>query len=92
MKLSSAAIIFGISASAWLALAGVAFTVRCELSPTLPGGWPTCWVIGGSIAGVPFAQRLAEKAGFVNGYNTYNPALHKKREEDEEAKPPAASQ
>jgi hypothetical protein len=76
--------IVSIPASAWLALAGVGFTVRCELSPILPGGWPTCWVIGGSVAGVPFAKRLAEKAGFVDGFNTYNPAL---RKEDEETKP-----
>ena len=69
--------IASIPAAAWLALAGVGFTVRCELSPILPGGWPTCWVIGGSVAGVPFAKRLAEKAGFVDGFNTYNPALRK---------------
>jgi hypothetical protein len=69
-----------IPTAVWLVLAGVAFTVRCELSPTLPGGWPTCWVIGGSVAGVPFAKRLAEKSGFVEGYNTYNPALRRKEE------------
>jgi hypothetical protein len=28
-------------------------------------------------------KSMAEKAGFVNGYNTYNPALRKPREEDE---------
>ena len=72
-----------IPASVWLALSGVAFTARCEMDPILPGGWPTCWIIGGSIAGVPFAKRLAEKAGFVDGYNTYNPALEKKDEDDE---------
>ena len=73
--------VFVIPTAVWLVLAGVAFTVRCELSPTLPGGWPTCWVIGGSVAGVPFAKRLAEKSGFVDGYNTYNPALRRKEEE-----------
>jgi hypothetical protein len=65
----------------WLALVGFAFTVRCELSPTLPGGWPTCWVIGGSVAGVPCFKRMAEKSGFVEGYNTYNPALRREEEE-----------
>ncbi len=75
-----ASAVFGIPASAWLALAGVGFTVRCEMSPDLPGGWPTCWVIGGSVAGVPFAKRMAEKAGFAAGYNTYNPALRKEEE------------
>ena len=73
--------VFVIPTAVWLALAGLAFTVRCEHSPTLPGGWPTCWVIGGSVAGVPFAKRLAEKSGFVDGYNTYNPALRRKEEE-----------
>jgi len=73
--------VFIIPTAVWLALAGVAFTVRCELSPSLPGGWPTCWVIGGSVAGVQFFKRLAEKAGFVDGYNTYNPALRRKEEE-----------
>ena len=73
--------VFIIPTAVWLALAGVAFTVRCELSPALPGGWPTCWVIGGSVAGVPFAKRLAEKSGFVEGYNTYNPALRRKEED-----------
>jgi hypothetical protein len=72
-----------IPAAAWLALSGMAFTARCEMDPILPGGWPTCWVIGGSMAGVPFAKRLAEKAGFVEGYNTYNPALRAKKEDDE---------
>ena len=72
-----------IPTAVWLALAGGAFTVRCEFAPSLPGGWPTCWAIGGSVAGVPFAKRVVEKAGFVNGYNTYNPAL---RKEDEEPK------
>jgi hypothetical protein len=38
-------------------------------------------VIGGSVAGVPFAKRLAEKSGFVDGYNTYNPALRRKEDE-----------
>jgi|LakMenEpi03Aug12_release.lakeMendotaPanAssembly.Ray.scaffolds.fasta_scaffold916512_2 hypothetical protein len=73
--------VFIIPTAVWLALAGVAFTVRCEISPSLPGGWPTCWVIGGSVAGVQFFKRLAEKAGFVDGYNTYNPALRRKEEE-----------
>jgi hypothetical protein len=73
--------VFIIPTAVWLALAGVAFTVRCELSPSLPGGWPTCWVIGGSVAGVQFFKRLAEKAGFVDGYNTYNPALRRKEED-----------
>jgi hypothetical protein len=73
--------IFIIPTAVWLALAGVAFTVRCEISPSLPGGWPTCWVIGGSVAGVQFFKRLAEKAGFVDGYNTYNPALRRKEED-----------
>jgi hypothetical protein len=76
--------IAAVPTSIWLALSGVAFTVRCELNPILPGGWPTCWVIGGSVAGVPFAKRLAEKAGFVEGYNTYNPALRKSKDEDDE--------
>jgi hypothetical protein len=62
---------------------GVAFLIRCEHSPTLPGGWPSCWIVSGSIMGVPFMKSMAEKAGFVNGYNTYNPALRKPREEDE---------
>lgn len=62
---------------------GLAFIYRCELSPVLPGGWPTCWTVGGAIAGVPFVKRMAEKQGFVEGYNTYNPALRKPREEDE---------
>ena len=74
-------IIAAIPSAAWLAIAGVVFTVRCEFTPTLPGGWPTCWIIGGSIAGVPFAKRLAEKGGFVDGYNTYNPALRRKEED-----------
>jgi hypothetical protein len=73
--------VFIIPTAVWLALAGVAFTVRCEISPSLPGGWPTCWVIGGSVAGVQFFKRLAEKAGFVDGYNTYNPALRRKEED-----------
>ncbi len=73
----------GIPASAWLAIAGVGFTLRCELSPTLPGGWPTCWAIGGTVAGVPFAKRLTEKAGFVDGYWTPNPALRRREEEDQ---------
>jgi hypothetical protein len=38
-------------------------------------------VIGGSVAGVPFFKRMAEKSGFVDGYNTYNPALRRKEEE-----------
>jgi hypothetical protein len=75
---------FGIPASAWLAFAGVGFIIRCEMSPDLPGGWPTCWAIGGSVANVPTAKRLLEKAGFAEGYNTYNPAL---RKEEEETKP-----
>jgi hypothetical protein len=73
--------VFIIPTAVWLALAGLAFTVRCELSPTLPGGWPTCWVIGGSVAGVPFFKRMAERSGFVEGYNTYNPALRRKEED-----------
>jgi hypothetical protein len=81
MKLPALAV-FAIPPSTWLALAGVAFTVRCELTPILPGGWPTCWVIGGSVAGVPFAKRLAEKAGFVDGFNTYNPALRREEHSD----------
>jgi hypothetical protein len=85
MKLPSvSSAIIGIPASVWLAVAGVGFTVRCELTPILPGGWPTCWAIGGAVAGVPFAKRVVEKGGFVDGFNTYNPAL---RKEDEEAKP-----
>jgi len=65
------------------ALFGMAFLVRCEHSPSLPGGWPSCWMIGGSIAGVPFMKKMAEKAGFTEGYNTYNPLLRKPREEEE---------
>jgi hypothetical protein len=40
-------------------------------------------MIGGSIAGVPFMKKMAEKAGFTEGYNTYNPLLRKPREEEE---------
>ena len=68
----------------WAAVFGITFLIRCEFTPTLPGGYPTCWVIGGAIAGVPFAKRMAERAGFAEGFNTYNPAL--KRPEDEEGK------
>jgi hypothetical protein len=77
------ALLSGVTAgSFWAAAFGVAFLVRCEASPTLPGGWATCWVFGGAIAGVPYAKMIAERAGFEKGFNTYNPAL--KRPEDEE--------
>ena len=84
----------GLSSAVWLALAGIAFTARCEIGPPVPGGWPTCWVMGGAIAGVPFAKKIAEKSGFVEGYNTYNPALHRRsrpvRKPEEDSSEPTA--
>lgn len=60
---------------------GVAFIYRCEQDPTLPGGYVSCWIVGGAIAGVPLAQRIVDKSKFLDGFNTYNPAL--RRPEDQ---------
>ncbi len=68
----------GVTISTLAAAAfGIALVARCEVGPQPPGGWISCWLVGGIVAGVPGLAKTAEQVGYLRGYNTYNPVLRK---------------
>ena len=68
----------GVTISTLAAAAfGIALVARCEVGPQPPGGWVSCWLVGGMVAGVPGLAKAAEQVGYLRGFNTYNPGLRK---------------
>lgn len=77
-------------------LLGLLFILRCEygnFQEGKPENWIICWSGGAGIAGITKGVELAREAGkekgFSEGFNTYNPAL--KRPKDEEEGEPSPS-
>lgn len=84
MKGLATAALSGLTLGRVLTVAfGMALIIRCERDPAVPGGWITCWVFGGSVAGVKGLAEVAESRGFQRGFNTFNPALKRTRKDED---------
>lgn len=67
------------TASTAAMLAGLVYLVDCRISAKGSEGVDRCYFTALPMMGIGIAGR----GGFSAGYNTYNPALRRKEEEDE---------
>lgn len=64
---------------------GVGLIVRCEMDPILPGGWMGCWTAGAGVLGIKGLSEAVGKGKFNEGLWTYNPALKRPKDEEEQS-------
>ena len=76
--LGGGAKVVGAASSAAM-LAGLVYLVDCRISTKGVEGINQCYFTALPMMGIGIAGR----GGFSAGYNTYNPALRRKEEEDE---------